>query len=228
MRFAKFIAAVALVASSTTSQAAVYHLKDVILGSMWSMSPDTPGEPPVDHGSYPLVELSGFIEYGGPLSSNRTLLTNYEIDWRWLGTDKATVLFKSGQYDGFPGCDPSTCPRYEQSAATSSKFFFGNPRTYLDLEFAVGAGAQIDKGIVPLTVAKPSYLVYDQHASHFYDDGTHETNPALSGWFLIDDKAPHKTKLAAALAPVPEPQTWAMMGIGLALVGLSALRRRAR
>lgn len=227
MRFAKLIAAVVLVALSTTSQAAVYHLKDVILGSMFSVSPDTPGEPPIDRGSYPLVELTGFIEYDGPLSSNRTLLTNYEIDWRWLGTDKTTVLFKSGQYDGLPGCDPSICPRYEQSTATSSRFFFGNPRSYLDLEFKVGAGVQIDKGTVPVFIAKPSALVYQQQASHFYDDGTHETNPALSGWFLVDDKLPKKTKLAAALAVVPEPQTWTMMAIGLALFAMSALRRRA-
>jgi hypothetical protein len=120
-----------------------------------------------------------------------------------------------------PRCPPQVCPRQVNSNGGKTSFFFGTPSQQLTLSFAVGAGVQIDRGMIPLMIPGPSY---DFSSGSTFIGGDFEVYPLLSGWLVGNDNGPHGHHSPAI--GVPEPSTYAVFAVALLAAGLLRARRK--
>jgi hypothetical protein len=206
MRLPTVIPAAVFALCSTVSQAAVFHLEDVVVGTIPDMSHQY---------SDPTTIVSGFFVLDGPFSSS-SFLTDYKLTFRDL------------KRKAFMSVTPPVSPfnwRYQRvvSDTGSTRVTLHNPSFGMSFLLPVGTGVEIDKGTIPL-------LIYsNQHESRWWNNSTGMMGgygyPVLSGSLKVDHSLDGRDVTLAGSAPVPEHRTWAVLLAGCVALGWRARRR---
>ena len=139
---------------------------------------------------------------------------------------------------GYPSYDPSTSGVYDWTLQFNLSGFVVSSAT---INGKIGAdnsvkvflnGTQIAES--PYDGGYNSYSFYEANATTFNITGGAGLNAGLNTLKFEVTNTPGvgnptglRTYFTSSVTPVPEPQTWALMGAGLALLTLAAYRRRA-
>ena len=196
--------AAVLALAASVSQAAVFHLENVVLGTYATVS---------DPISRPYAVATGFFVYDGLFDSS-TEISNYKITFSSL----------KGKFIG--SLTPTTSSTYDDrftQAATTTTFLRVNAEGTdhgFNFYVPIGAGVEIDRGLVPLLIRSDNQSAYSW--------GTIGGNPfpVLSGWLKVDNKLPRNA--LSAITVVPEPSAWLVVIAGLGMVGLGVATKRDR
>lgn len=186
----RYVVAVACALLCCNSHAAIFTLKDVILGQY---------EPHTTEAT-PFGELTGFVEFDGPFRA-MAAISDYRIDLHLLGQDKTFTIFDFKTVP--PLCDPSRCDQREFAEDSKTTFLIFNPASYLRLEIPVGIGEEPKRGSIPLILTK-----LPQITGSFYDDDRPK-GVFLSGRLNVKDDDGGK-----AVHAVPEPGLLAILSMG--------------
>ena len=140
---------------------------------------------------------------------------------------------------GYPSYDPSVAGVYDWTLQFNLSGFLVSSAT---IHGKIGAdnsvkvflnGTQIVES--PYDGGNNSYSFYEANAATFSITGGAGLNSGLNTLTFEVTNTPNssgnptglRTYFTSDVTPVPEPQTWALMGVGLALLTLAAYRRRA-
>lgn len=118
--------------------------------------------------------------------------------------------------------------------AETLKVTYGPPTLFQTLEFKTGLDGASVGGLEPsyanitLNIVDENNPPLSSDAVPTSIDGSKFTGRTLTLYFGSPAIQEYDIRLVTVMAPVPEPQEWAMLGVGLAVVGLVARRRRVR